>query len=55
MPQVYVMNWCDEKHLRGEWVTVYGYDMETGRFLIWDHILDQWQFVSVGDCSGKGY
>ena len=53
MPQVYVMNWCSEKHLRGEWVTVYGHDMETGRFLILDHIIDQWQFIPVGDCSGK--
>ena len=54
MPQAYVMNWSDLKHLRGEWVTVYGYDMETGRFLIWDHIIDQWEFIPVGDCSGKG-
>lgn len=53
MPQVCVMAWSDIKHLRGEWVTVYGCDMETGRFLIWDHILDQWHFIPVGDCSGK--
>lgn len=53
MPQVCVMPWSDTKHLRGEWVAVYGYDMETGRFLIWDHIIDQWQFIPVGDCSGK--
>ena len=53
MPQVCIMDWCDHKHLCGEWVTVYGYDIEDGRFLIWDHILDVWQFIPVGDCSGK--
>lgn len=55
MPKI----WLNERgkkiypHLANEWLVVYGYDLVSGSFIVWDEIMHEWVSISKTQCEGR--